>query len=73
MLSSGLPLLVLPSPKCTPMWNGVTEVSTLHVEAPAWQSELPQCTGMHVGMSPKPVPMKSSTMHGSVIRSVHGE
>lgn len=73
MLSSGLPLLVLPSPKWTPMWNGVTDVSILHDDTPAWQSELPQCTGRQFGRSPIPAPIKSSTMQGRVIRSVHGE
>lgn len=72
MLSSGLPLNV-PSPKCIPMPNGVTVDSTRHGKFPAGQSELPQCIGKHVGGEPIPADIKSSTMHGIVIRSLQVE
>ena len=53
--------------------QGLTEVSTRHDDTPDWHMEFPQWIGMHVGTSPIPVPIKSSIMHGIVMRSVHGE
>lgn len=72
MLSSGLPLNV-PSPKWMPSPNGVTVDSTRHGVCPPGHSELPQWMGEQLGTEPMPADMKSSTMHGIVMRSLHVE
>lgn len=71
IFSSALPLNV-PSPKWIPIANGVTVDSMRHGDdPPRGHSELPQWIGEHDGTDVNPTEIKSSTMHGNVMRSSH--